>query len=749
MEEKIGRRNRVGLRFDPNAIDADNDGFVQEGTQFRRPARPNAPLKNPRMALERFDTNDDSFLDRINAEADKPKPTYDRWGSIVRETTPPNRTVISPAINSPLKEKPKTIVIPGLDKEKWNHMVEDLMWYFADEGQNLEVRRQRRNLHRLVAMVRAANVKETVDGLAVEAPPTSCEQISKILKKIQEQGNEIRHTDAIRNALKANRNKTAQFSVSEVKAIGRRRNTIGGGLVRRFSRSARFDPNAIDADGDGTVQEGTQFARPAKPDVGTPKMELRISRSITQGIKSVDGAKAQAIVDRYRDEVNKKFGKIENSTDGLAALRAVHPDFKNIPSFLKKKNVKLTDAQKGVLYGYIWIMDNNPKYKDFTVSFSELAPYEDKGGSTAIKAPFSKGRVFAKPIIIFEYTTQDSFSSAKQQNLIRQGATLMDGTVTQMALAVGFNNPTNKSDSERLSEMEFTSGLMTAIHEGMHGDDFIASYNEAFGGMTAAEVRDKVQELVKQEGTRLLNPYRTNWIAGLLQESTQDQVQIVRQFEGLAQALKQETDSLTRQEREAYYRAFLASPMARGFVGDKMKTRDDFLAFVEERKNLKKTIDIMRNDPKYAKLFSAVGRGKNPQKLMRDDYKFSLEFAEDAMNLMGKDFFDDFESNLTGNEDEIAFRLSYARYLADNLSPDERRDLVSFAKSVSKYGGKQKYSWYGNAYFAMPVEAVAEMRAGIELGQLPDKGTPEYRAVEKFWTWMYGKESWNNILERV
>lgn len=43
-----------------------------------------------------------------------------------------------------------------------------------------------------------------------------------------------------------------------------------GGKLRRAGRMAggmmdRFDPNAIDADGDGTVQEGTRFARPTAP----------------------------------------------------------------------------------------------------------------------------------------------------------------------------------------------------------------------------------------------------------------------------------------------------------------------------------------------------------------------------------------------------------------------------------------------------------------------------------------------------
>ena len=63
----------------------------------------------------------------------------------------------------------------------------------------------------------------------------------------------------------------------EYKGFGRRiaraarRVTPGGGRRRGGRRQGindRFDPRAVDADGDGTVQEGTRFARPASPDTG-------------------------------------------------------------------------------------------------------------------------------------------------------------------------------------------------------------------------------------------------------------------------------------------------------------------------------------------------------------------------------------------------------------------------------------------------------------------------------------------------
>lgn len=50
-EKAIGRGKRIGNRFerfDPNAIDGDNDGTVQEGTAFERPSTPrNMPKVNP------------------------------------------------------------------------------------------------------------------------------------------------------------------------------------------------------------------------------------------------------------------------------------------------------------------------------------------------------------------------------------------------------------------------------------------------------------------------------------------------------------------------------------------------------------------------------------------------------------------------------------------------------------------------------------------------------------------------------
>jgi len=50
--KSLGRRilNNVNARFDPNAIDADGDMIVQEGTPFERPATPRARIQTPAVA---------------------------------------------------------------------------------------------------------------------------------------------------------------------------------------------------------------------------------------------------------------------------------------------------------------------------------------------------------------------------------------------------------------------------------------------------------------------------------------------------------------------------------------------------------------------------------------------------------------------------------------------------------------------------------------------------------------------------
>ena len=66
------------------------------------------------------------------------------------------------------------------------------------------------------------------------------------------------------------------------RGAGRMASRIASGSVRGFRRGVRFDPTAVDADMDGFVQEGTQFARPATPRIRTdltPQRGMRSSKT--------------------------------------------------------------------------------------------------------------------------------------------------------------------------------------------------------------------------------------------------------------------------------------------------------------------------------------------------------------------------------------------------------------------------------------------------------------------------------------
>lgn len=151
--------------------------------------------------------------------------------------------------------------------------------------------------------------------------------------------------------------KSLLASGNHEKALGRalrrgaRRAATGG--IRGFVRGARFNPNAEDADGDGFVQEGTQFARRVSS-TATPKRRRpkRVNRaSQRENILDIEGMRSrrdwierptqrrwiQRSKDHYRKihaEQNKKVfdafsngREIKTYADMQRALRVAFPRF--------------------------------------------------------------------------------------------------------------------------------------------------------------------------------------------------------------------------------------------------------------------------------------------------------------------------------------------------------------------------------------------------------------------------------------
>jgi len=124
-------------------------------------------------------------------------------------------------------------------------------------------------------------------------------------------------------------------------AIGRRLTRQATGGIRGFVRNARFDANAQDADGDGFVQEGTQFARQVARRSASSSTGMRSSisrRPIPERFTPKD-------LDKYVDTdaltiakgvaaVNKKVEDALNDGKQFANRKEVEDAFiKAVPSF--------------------------------------------------------------------------------------------------------------------------------------------------------------------------------------------------------------------------------------------------------------------------------------------------------------------------------------------------------------------------------------------------------------------------------
>lgn len=153
-----------------------------------------------------------------------------------------------------------------------------------------------------------------------------------------------------------------------------------GQTLRRVGRSVeKYDPKAIDGDNDGTVQEGTPWARPALP--GSPAISSL--RSTSKGSEkpsddTVEVAKAaQRVIRRNEPQVTKKMKDIESASGGFAKLADLDKKFKTLDSFANKierlkgnfdGDIGATAVQMNDALRYTFVTDGVDNYSDFVKS---------------------------------------------------------------------------------------------------------------------------------------------------------------------------------------------------------------------------------------------------------------------------------------------------------------------------------------------------------------------------------------------
>ena len=329
----IRRFGRLAESFDPNAIDADGDGVVQEGTPFKRPAAPSARLNRgpaPKRMANFWDygkpkpmTNplDDELLDDTPDAPDTPKHKPWRDVNISPKRSGTGVTEMNPHVFKVNTDK--------ITRDEWNEFKDDIIDHMVPDDDSVQQDKDyKRGIMKLYAVVRSMKVDKNEDGsLVLNMTDYDRARLIKGIKSMHKKDMKVRHMRTIMNLLLDVENEQKSFFIAsgentsrpfvgtryksaklirtvtlpdafipslispndradgfrikgesprqsiDLKALGR---AISGRNVTR-SVTSRFDPDAVDADGDGLVQEGTTFQRPAlsKPNVPDAATQMR------------------------------------------------------------------------------------------------------------------------------------------------------------------------------------------------------------------------------------------------------------------------------------------------------------------------------------------------------------------------------------------------------------------------------------------------------------------------------------------
>lgn len=150
-----------------------------------------------------------------------------------------------------------------------------------------------------------------------------------------------------------------------------------GRTIRRFGEV--FDPNAIDGDMDGIVQDGTMWARPALP--GKPSIaamrSIGTGRKFTSDDTKTAAAKVVSMAKKEEPRLTKKIKEIENLSDGKAKLVDLDKRFKSADSIAQKierlkgnwnNDIAETATQVNDPLRYSFVVNNDKDYSSFVAS---------------------------------------------------------------------------------------------------------------------------------------------------------------------------------------------------------------------------------------------------------------------------------------------------------------------------------------------------------------------------------------------
>jgi hypothetical protein len=262
--------------------------------------------------------------------------------------------------------------------------------------------------------------------------------------------------------------------------------------------SARFDPNAIDGDDDGKVQDGTRFERPAL-ERAAAKIRQGISGRMSQGDSSVTPALTNApevkefdgldydsitkIYEKITSDMRAKYGDLNTVDDALQALKKV---FKKVTlrHFGQEQNYTdregrsnlsdtLSPSEQGAIYAILHTLQEAPHLKKRR-AFIQMSLNDgnfSSDGSTAVMPRIDltdgsqKHPEFAVTINV------PANINALAQFVLNDEGNYIDGVSPQLSKVI-LKNASNVADDEAQRQLYMGALVMMSMgvstHEAVH-----------------------------------------------------------------------------------------------------------------------------------------------------------------------------------------------------------------------------------------------------------------------------------------
>lgn len=286
--------------------------------------------------------------------------------------------------------------------------------------------------------------------------------------------------------------------------------SLGGSIGRNLDR---FDPNAIDGDDDGKVQDGTRFERPSisRRMPTSRRIAGKISPSpiikpenplFKDNIKSFDGFDPEQIKTRLKeaeDYVIKKFGQMKTVGDALNAFKTIFGkvDLRDYGDAIGQRadiDQDLSLSELYSVYGLLFTLDGVPalKKRKAIIEHDDDGQYLGINGSTQTLSKIREDRDDFKEYGL-RIQVPFHFELIKTKLLEDSDGLYADGVSTQIAKSI-FRQAMEEQDENKKEQL---------INLAISAFSFSVSSHEAVHAIDVPNRFDRITDEIKRKNPNL------------------------------------------------------------------------------------------------------------------------------------------------------------------------------------------------------------------------------------------------------